>query len=169
MLESFAQAKIVKEPTQIGIVRFVLKGQRTGVVEKYTEFTWPSRQQGGKSIELHLCDLVALLLGRGLGTIPGKRAAKKVDENICKGFQVVTARLFSPLMAVERGIWGGTCEDTIMLSVWDVEMGPGISVLLGKTEIDDVDIIAMRTHTDQKIAGLDVAVNEVGRVYVLYA
>ena len=163
------QAKIVKEPTQIGIVGFVLKGQRTGVVEKYTEFAWPSRQQGGKSIELHLCDLVVLLLGRGLGTIPGKRAAKKVDENICEGFQVVTARLFGSLMAVERGIWGGTCEDAIMLSVWDVEMGPGISVLLGKTEIDDVDIIAMRTHTDRKIAGFDVAVNEVGRVYVLYA
>jgi hypothetical protein len=72
-------------------------------------------------------------------------------------------------MAVERGIWGGTCEDPIMLSVWDVEMGPGVSVLLGKTEIDDVDIIAMRTHTDQKIAGFDVAVNEVGSVYVLYA
>ena len=85
------QAKSVKEPTQIGIVRFVLKGQRMGVVEKYTEFAWPSCQQDGKPIELHLCDLVALLLDRSLGTIPGKRAAKKVDENICEGFQVVTA------------------------------------------------------------------------------
>jgi len=91
MLESFTQAKIVKEPTQIGIVGFVLKGQQMGVVEKYTEFTWLSHQQGGKPIELHLCDLVALLLGRGLGTIPGKRTAKKVDENICEGFQVITA------------------------------------------------------------------------------
>ena len=91
MLESFTQAKIVKEPTQIGIVGFVLKGQRTGVVEKYTEFAWLSHQQGGKPIELHLRDLVMLLLGRGLGTIPGKRTAKKVDENICKGFQVITA------------------------------------------------------------------------------
>ena len=56
-----------------------------------------------------------------------------------------------------------------MLSVWDVEMGPGVSVLLSKTEIDDVHIIAMRTHTNQKIGGFYVAVNEAGRVYMLYA
>ena len=95
MLESFTQAKIVKEPTQIGIVGFVLKGQRTGVVEKYTEFAWLSHQQGGKPIELHLHDLVALLLGRSLGIVPGKRAAEEVDENIRKSFEVITARLFS--------------------------------------------------------------------------
>jgi len=71
-------------------------------------------------------------------------------------------------MAVERGIWGGTCEDAIMLLVWDVEMGPGVLVLLSKTEINDVHIIAMRTHTDQKIGGFYVAVNEAGRVYMLY-
>jgi hypothetical protein len=36
-----------------------------------------------------------LLLGRSLGTIPGKRAAEEVDENIRKSFEVITARLFS--------------------------------------------------------------------------
>ena len=45
MLESFMQAKIVKELAQIGIARFALKGQWTDVVKKYTEFTWPSYQQ----------------------------------------------------------------------------------------------------------------------------
>ena len=83
------QAKIVKQLMQIGIVRFVFKGQQMGVVEKYTEFAWPFHQQGGKPIELHLCDIVTLLLGRGLGTILGKRTTKKVDENICEGFQVI--------------------------------------------------------------------------------
>jgi hypothetical protein len=71
-------------------------------------------------------------------------------------------------MVVERGIWGGTCEDAIMLLEWDVEMGPGVSVLLGRTKIDDIHIIAMRAHTDQKIGRFDIAVNEVGRVYTLY-
>lgn len=79
-----------------------------------------------------------LLLGRGLSTIPGNRAAKKVYERIGKGFQVVMAWLFSPLMAVEWCRWGGTCEDTIMLLVWDVVMGPSILVLLGKAKINDV-------------------------------
>ena len=46
-------------------------------------------------MELHLCDLVALLLGRSLGTVPGKRAAEEVDENIHKSFEVIMVRLFS--------------------------------------------------------------------------
>lgn len=47
-------------------------------------------------------------------------------------------------------------------------MGPGISVRLGKTKIDNVDLVAMNTGTDHEIGRLDVTVNEVGRVDTLY-
>ena len=52
----------------------------------------------------------------------------------------------------------------IVLSEWDMGTGSGVSVLIGKTEIDDVDLVAMKTCTNQKIGRLDVMVNEVGRV-----
>ena len=52
----------------------------------------------------------------------------------------------------------------IVLSEWDMCTGSGVSVLIGKTEIDDVDLLAMKTCTDQKIGRLDITVNEVGRV-----
>jgi hypothetical protein len=57
----------------------------------------------------------------------------------------------------------------MVLLEWDMEMGRSVSVPLGKTEINDIDVIAMRAHTYQKIGGFDVAVNEVGRVDMLYA
>jgi len=57
----------------------------------------------------------------------------------------------------------------MVLLEWDMEMGRSVSVPLGKTEINDIDVIAMRAHTYQKIGGFDVAVNEVGRVDTLYA
>ena len=57
----------------------------------------------------------------------------------------------------------------MVLLEWDMEMGCSVLVPLGKTEINDIDIIAMRAHTYQKIGGFDVAVNEVGRVDTLYA
>jgi hypothetical protein len=48
-------------------------------------------------------------------------------------------------------------------------MGHSVLVPLGKTKIKDIDVIAMRAHTYQKIGGFDVVVNEVGRVDMLYA
>jgi hypothetical protein len=45
-----------------------------------------------------------------------------------------------------------------------MKMGSFVPVHIGKTKIDDVDIVAMRAHTEQKICGFDIAVNEVGRV-----
>jgi hypothetical protein len=57
----------------------------------------------------------------------------------------------------------------MVLLEWDMEMGRSVSVLLGKTKINDIDVIATRAHTYQKIGGFDVTVNEVGRVDTLYA
>ena len=57
----------------------------------------------------------------------------------------------------------------MVLLEWDMEMGHSVSVPLGETKINDIDVIVMRAHTYQKIGGFDVAVNEVGRVDTLYA
>ena len=57
----------------------------------------------------------------------------------------------------------------MMHSKWDMDMGSWVPVLLGKTEIDDVELIVMRVRTHQKICGFNVMVNEMGRVDALYA
>jgi hypothetical protein len=106
-------------------------------------------------------------MGRSLGVIPRKRAAKEVDENVGKRFQVVTARLFNTQVAVERGEWSGAREDMMVRSKWDMNVSPRVSVPLGKAEIDDEGLIAIRTCTNQKVGRLDVTVNEVGRVDTL--
>jgi hypothetical protein len=60
-------------------------------------------------------------------------------------------------------------RQVLVLPVRDVEMGPGISVLLGKTEIDDIDLIASSSNAHQKVIGLDVPVDEVARMDILNA
>ena len=69
-------------------------------------------------------------------------------------------------MTVKRGICNGAHKDMIVLLEWDMGTGSGVSVLIGKTEINDVDLVAMKICTDQKIGRLDIMVNEVGRVDV---
>ena len=51
---------------------------------------------------------------------------------------------------------------------WDMNVSPRVSVLLGKTEIDDESLIVFWTCTNQKVGRFDVTVNEVGRVDTLY-
>lgn len=54
-------------------------------------------------------------------------------------------------------------------SKWDMNVSPSVSIPFGKTEIDDVGLTAICTCANQKVGRLDVTVNEVGRVDMLYA
>jgi len=51
---------------------------------------------------------------------------------------------------------------------WDMNVSHRVSVPLGETKINDVGLIAIRTCTNQKVGRLNVTVNEVGRVDMLY-
>lgn len=62
-------------------------------------------------------------------------------------------------MSVDRGITSGTCE-VLVLSVRDVEVGLGVTVFLGQTEVDDIHLIATLANTHEEVVGLNVAVNE---------
>jgi hypothetical protein len=46
-------------------------------------------------------------------------------------------------------------------------VGLGIAILLGKTEIDDVDLIATLSNSHEEVVGFDVTMDEVARVDVL--
>ena len=56
----------------------------------------------------------------------------------------------------------------MVCSNWHTNLSPRVFVPLGKTEIDDEGLIAIWTCSNQKVGRLDVTVNEVGRVDMLY-
>ena len=62
-------------------------------------------------------------------------------------------------MGVDRSITGST-RQVLVLSVWDVEMGLWVTVLLGQTEIDHVDLVATLSNAHEEVVGLDITVDE---------
>lgn len=71
-------------------------------------------------------------------------------------------------MSVDTGITGGTSQ-VLVLSVRDVEVSLGITVLLGQTKVDDIDLVAALTNAHEEVVGLDVTVDERLGVDVLNA
>jgi hypothetical protein len=48
----------------------------------------------------------------------------------------------------------------LVLSVWNVKVGFGISVFLGQTKINDIDLIASLSNAHEEVVGLNVSVDE---------
>jgi hypothetical protein len=49
-----------------------------------------------------------------------------------------------------------------------MKVGLGVDILFRKTEINDVSLLATLVNTHHKIGGLDITVNEMTRVDMLY-
>lgn len=54
----------------------------------------------------------------------------------------------------------------LVFSIRDVQMRLGISILLGQTKVDDIDLIAPLSNTHEEVVRLDVSVDEVTGVNV---
>ena len=50
----------------------------------------------------------------------------------------------------------------MVLLKWNMDTCPRVSVMLGKTKVNDVGLVAMNTGTNQKIGRFDVAMNKMG-------
>ena len=57
----------------------------------------------------------------------------------------------------------------LVLPVRNVEVRLGVAVLLGETEIDDVDLVSALADAHEEVVRLDVTVDEVTRVHVFNA
>jgi hypothetical protein len=113
-------------------------------------------------------------------------------EHVSEGLEVVTPGLLHTQMSVDGSVTSGsgqvyqtaTEQDTInpsipiprrnpsyrrtlVLPVGNVEVGLGVPVLLGQTEIDDVDLVATLADSHKEVVGFDIPVDEVSRVDVL--
>ena len=62
-------------------------------------------------------------------------------------------------MGVDTGITSSTSQ-ILVLTVGDMKMGLGVAVFLGKTKIDDIDLIAPLANAHQKIVGFDITMYE---------
>jgi hypothetical protein len=69
-------------------------------------------------------------------------------------------------VSIDRRITGGTGQ-VLVLAVGNVQVGLGITIFLGQTEVDDVHLISTLANAHQEVVGLDVTVDEVARVDIL--
>lgn len=68
-------------------------------------------------------------------------------------------------MGVDRCV-SSSAREILVLSVGDVEVRLWVTVLLGQTKVDHVDLVAPLANAHQEVVGLDITVNEVARMHV---
>lgn len=71
-------------------------------------------------------------------------------------------------MGVDGGI-ASSSGQVLILPIRNVEVGLGVTVFLGQTKIDDIDLVASLANAHEEIVGLDITVNEGFGVDVLNA
>ena len=71
-------------------------------------------------------------------------------------------------MSVDAGIAGGTSQ-VLVLSIWDVEVGLRITILLGQAKINHIDLVAALANAHEEVVRLDITVDEGLGVDVLNA
>lgn len=62
-------------------------------------------------------------------------------------------------MSVDAGITSST-RQILVLAIWDMEMRLRIAVFLGKTEVNDIDLVSALANSHQKVVRFDVPMNE---------
>lgn len=134
--------------------------------------------------------VVLLLLGSSLQTLPRELTAEEVlfssacmfrngppisllgllhiithHQNVTQRLQIISPRLLHTQMSVDRRVSRRT-RQVLVLPIRNVQVRLGITVFLGETEVNHVDLVAALADTHEEIVGLDVAVDKVARVNV---
>lgn len=161
VLKALADEEVAEDLAEIGVVGLVVEAERARVVEVDGELVREAAAEDFSwSGHLLLHDtIVLLLLRRRLEALPGKRATAEVEHDIAKRFHVITTRLLDTKMGVDAGIAGSTSQ-VLVLSIRDVEMRFRVTILLGKTEVDDIDLITPLADAHEEVVRLDVSVDE---------
>jgi hypothetical protein len=121
-----------------------------------------------------------LLLGSSLESLPGKLTSEEVlnvssshrsrqvsayHKYVTKRLEIISSRLLNTQMSIDRSVPSGTSQ-VLVLPVGDMQVSLGVSVLLGQTEINDIDLIASFPNAHEEIVGFDISVDKVSRVNV---
>jgi hypothetical protein len=62
-------------------------------------------------------------------------------------------------VGIDAGV-SGSASQVLVLPVRDVEMGLRVTVLLGKTKVNHVDLVAALADAHKEVVRLDIAVDE---------
>jgi hypothetical protein len=161
ILEPLADEKIAEDLAEVAIVGLVVEAERASVVEVDGELVRESAAENlGRSGHLLLHDaVVLLLLGGSLETLPRKRTTAEVEHDVTKRLHVITTGLLNTQVGVDGSITSSSGK-VLVLSVRDVEVSLGVSVLLSKTEIDHVHLVSTLANAHEEVVGLDITVDE---------
>ncbi|KAI6775375.1 hypothetical protein HG530_002133 [Fusarium avenaceum] len=161
ILETFTNEKVPEDLAEVAVVGLVIESEGSGVVQVNSELVGEATAEDlGRGGHLLLHDtVVLLLLGGSLQSLPGERTTAKVEHDVTEGFHVVTTRLLNTQMSVNRGVASSTSQ-VLVLSVGNVEVSLWVSVLLGKTEIDNVDLVASLADAHEEVVRLDISVDK---------
>lgn len=150
-----------KEAKASAIVGLLLEFKRAAVFHVLTELAGVAAAKFFKAgLDLLLLDVVVLLVLRAARqTLPGELALDEVEEHMTDSLQVITTTLLNTLVGGNRRISGGTSQ-VLAILVGDV-LTIRVLVALGKTEIDDIDVITCVVGAaDQEVVGLNVSVDD---------
>jgi hypothetical protein len=99
----------------------------------------------------------------------GKRKHRSSQHRVCAAIpsaKAVCHVLTDTQVRVDGGVTSSSSE-VLVLSVGNVQVCLRVSVLLGQSKVNNVDLVASLSNAHQEIVWLDVSVDEVSRVNVL--
>lgn len=138
-----ALESLCKQVTKVVVIWGILESKVADVAEVLVELLWEAIAEFGNWRSLLLLSnlLVLLLVGRSLESLPWQTSAKEVHEDVAESLEIVTARLLTAEMGVDRHVASGSGK-RLSLAIWDVLLGLWVAVLLGHAEVNGVDDIS---------------------------
>jgi hypothetical protein len=162
VLVTLTGEKVPEELAQVGVVRLVIEPQGTGIVQEDPELVGETAaEKVGRGCHLLFHDtVVLLLLCSRLQALPRQGSTKEIHEDVGKRLQIIAASLLHSQMGVDGRI-SGSSGQVLVLAIGDMKMGLGIPVLLRKTKVNDIDLVAALADTHEEIVRLDVTMDEI--------
>ncbi len=164
---TLASEKVAEHASEVGNVGLGLKFEGSAVGEVFGELRWAALAESRNCDRLLLFhDKFVLLGGRlGLESLPRKASLEEVDQYVTNRLEIVTTRLFDTQVVIDRRVTGGTGQRTA-LTLRNVLERSGVTVSLGKTEIDTVNEVAVPAAAiSNKVSRLNITVDQVARVH----
>jgi hypothetical protein len=170
VLEAFTDKEVAEDLAEVRVVGLVVEAERARVVEVDGKLVGEATAQDfGRGRHLLLHDaVVLLLLSSSLQTLPGERATAEVEHDVTERLHVVTTRLLDTQVGVDTSVTSSTGQ-VLVLTVWNVEVSLGVTVLLGQAKVNNIDLVSTLANAHEEVVGLDVAVDERLGVNVLDA
>jgi len=168
---SLASEEVTEHSSEVGNVGLGLELEGSAVGKVFGKLRGASLAEGGDGDGLLLFhDKLVLLGGRlGLESLPREASLEEVDQDVTDGFEIVSARLLNTQVVIDGGVTGGTGQGST-LALGNVLKGSGVTVSLGKTEIDTVDKVAVSAATVRdKVGGFDITVDQVAGMHEFHA